>query len=93
MKAFIKESYARFKSQTPVYFKKIIVGSISVGGLGAGFKGLIAAGITLPQIIVHYHPYMIAVGAVGALVAKQACIKTPNEKDIPSDIPPDPPKQ
>ena len=87
MKAFVKESIARFTSQTPIYFKKIIVGSIGVGGLGAGFKGLIAAGITLPQIIVHYHPYMIAVGAVGALVAKQACIHVPVSNDIPSDSP------
>lgn len=72
MKAFFTEAYHRFNAETPTFFKKLVRGGLTIGGAGAGLKGIIATGVVLPHILTAHTDHMIAVGAVTALVAKLA---------------------
>lgn len=73
MKAFLTEAYHRFNAETPTFFKKFVRGGLTIGSAGAGLKTLAASGVVLPHLLVVHVDYMIAVGAVTALVAKLAC--------------------
>lgn len=80
MKAFFTEAYHRFNAETPTFFKKFVRGGLTIGGAGAGLKGIAASGIVLPHLLTVHVDHMIAIGAVTALVAKLAC-KAP--EDLP----------
>lgn len=92
MKAFIKEAYHRFNAETPTFFKKVVRGGLTIGGAGAGLKGIAATGVVLPHLLVMHTDHMIAVGAVTALIAKLAC-QSPDALPTTQAQDPNAPKQ
>ena len=74
MKEFIKEATQRIKTETPVFFKKIIKGGIGIGAVGAGLVApALSAAVHWPEILVQIGGHMVAIGGVAAAVSKFAC--------------------
>ena len=87
MRDFIKEASGRWKADTPGFFKKVIIGGISVGGFGGSLKGIASIpGVVLPHIISDHIGHMITAGLVSAAVAKFAKLDVPS---IPGGLPGD----
>lgn len=70
--SFLSQIIARITSETPIFFKKIVVFGIAIGSLGLTFKGLDLGGIQLPFDLNAISGHMIAIGTVCTAVSKLA---------------------
>jgi hypothetical protein len=70
--SFISQWWARLSSETPIFFKKILAISASIGALGLTLKGIDLTALHLPWDLGKVSEFMIAVGAVGTLISKSA---------------------
>lgn len=71
-KSFFSQAIARLTTETPLFFKKIVLFGISIGALGLTLKGLDLGGIKLPFDLNAISGYMIAIGTVCTAVSKLA---------------------
>lgn len=71
-KSFLSQVIARITSETPIFFKKIVLFGIAIGALGLTLKGLDLGGIKLPFDLNAISGYMIAVGTVCTAISKLA---------------------
>ena len=72
MQSFLSQAIARITSETPLFFKKIVMFGIGLGALGLTLKGLDLGGITLPFDLNAISGYFIAIGTVCTAVSKLA---------------------
>lgn len=70
--SFLSQFLARLSSETPVFFKKIVLFGISIGALGLALQGVKLTGVVLPFDLPAISGYMIAIGTVCTAVAKSA---------------------
>lgn len=71
MKEFIKQTIARWKAKTPIYFKKILTWSISIlTALVAGYTSMVAAGVSIPVWLSTIYPYAVGFSAGLASLSK-----------------------
>lgn len=70
--SFFAQLIARLTSETPIFFKKIVLFGISIGALGLTLKGLDLTGVKLPFDLNAIAGYMIAVGTVSTAISKLA---------------------
>ncbi len=61
------ELKARWKSESPDFFKKVIHFGIALGAIGAG---ILTSPIALPAIVVTAGGYLVTVGSTAAVIAK-----------------------
>lgn len=69
-------AYKRWKSKTPIFFKKIIKLGIGLGAFGGA---VLASPVALPAFLITIAPTLITVGTTSALVAK---FTVENKNDI-----------
>jgi len=60
-------AYKRWKSKTPVFFKKVIKVGLGVGAFGGA---VLASPVALPAFLIAIAPSLVTAGAVSALIAK-----------------------
>lgn len=74
MKTFWGQIIARLGSETPVFFKKILIFGISLGGIGTAILGIDAAHlpVPIPEFIQQAAGYLVTAGIFCAAVAKTA---------------------
>lgn len=77
--SFLAQFIARLTTETPKFFKKILVFCISLTGIGLAILGFdnfhipqTDIVIHLPEILVKISGYMIAAGTIAGAVAKSA---------------------
>jgi len=69
----------RLGSETPNFFKTIIRASVLLGSVGLA---LIAVGDSIPAPLKTIAGYLVAIGAVGGVIAKSAKVDTEDKKKI-----------
>lgn len=74
---FLKETIRRTVLSTPSHFKKLIYILISLSAIGVGIQQM-PESIHVPDFIRTAADHLIWIGAIAALVAKQA-VKDPNQ--------------
>lgn len=82
MKAFIKEAAGRWQAETPGFFKKVIIGGVSLGTFGLGLKGAAHVGVELPHFLAMHVGHMISTGYIAGLVAKFAKVDVPAQQSV-----------
>jgi hypothetical protein len=70
--SFFSQFIARITSETPMFFKKIVLFGISLGAIGLSLKGIDLAGVKLPFDLNTICGYFIAIGTVCTIIAKSA---------------------
>lgn len=71
---FFSQFIKRIGSQTPAFFKTVLTGATTLGGVGAAVLTVSAAGVALPATLVAIAGYAVAAGAAAAVVAKSATV-------------------
>lgn len=72
--SFLSQLLTRLTTETPKFFKKILVFGITLGGVGGAILGIKATDlpVELPAILVNLASYFVTAGIVCAAVAKTA---------------------
>ena len=76
--SFFSQFISRLTSETPIFFKKIVIFGLTIGGIGTSILGVVAAlaaltpPIHLPAILNTVAGYMVTAGVVISTVAKAA---------------------
>ena len=72
--SFLSQLIARLGSSTPIFFKKILIFGVTLGGIGGAILGIDATTlpIALPPILITLSGYFVTAGIVCAAVAKTA---------------------
>lgn len=71
-KTFFNQLLSRLTSETPIFFKKIVIFGISLGAIGAAILGIGATPIPIPHILTVVAGYMVTAGIICTAVAKSA---------------------
>jgi hypothetical protein len=71
-KSFFSQLIARLTSETPIFFKKIVIFGMSLGVTGGAILGVGATPVPIPHILTVLAGYMVTVGLVCTAVAKSA---------------------
>lgn len=71
---FLSQLLERFTTETPKFFKKILIFGISLGAVGGAILGIDATTlpIELPKLLIDLSSYFVTAGVVCAAVAKTA---------------------
>jgi hypothetical protein len=77
--SFLSQLLARLTSETPIFFKKIVLFGITLGGIGLAILAINVTKIpvSIPPIVFTIAGYFVAIGAVCTAVAK-ATTTSPN---------------
>lgn len=71
MKKILAEIKNRWKSETPIFFKKIVRVGISISGVALAMHlAMVSSGAIEPQWWMNIYPYVIAIPAGMAATAK-----------------------
>lgn len=72
--SFLSQLLARLTTETPIFFKKILIFGIALGGIGGAILGIHASElpIALPPLLITLSSYFVTAGIVCAAVAKTA---------------------
>lgn len=71
-KAFLSQLTSRVTSETPIFFKKIVLFGIAIGGIGAAILGVGATPVPIPHFLTEIAGYMATAGVICTAVAKLA---------------------
>lgn len=69
---FLSQFLSRLTSETPIFFKKIVLFGISLTGIGGAILGVGATPIPIPHIVTVAAGYMVTIGIVCTAIAKSA---------------------
>lgn len=70
--SFFAQWLGRLGSETPIWWKKILLAGISIGGTGLAIMGIGATPVPVPHGLITLAGYMVTVGAVCTALAKSA---------------------
>lgn len=75
--SFFSQLGSRLTSETPIFFKKIVLFGITLGAVGLAILGIGATPVPIPHVLMVIAGYMVTVGTVCTAVAK-ATTTSPN---------------
>lgn len=72
--SFLSQLFERLTTETPKFFKKILIFGISLGAIGGAILGIDATTlpIAMPHILITLSGYFVTAGVMCAAVAKTA---------------------